>query len=99
MMTNSVKIGEKAKSLLDKAQARVTLSTGRKVSQQELLEAMIKFSANREDQFISEELEPSRPLTDRGAEALLEIPVDWVVETREEDIDAYLYDKRVPEEP
>lgn len=34
---------------------------------------------------------PRKPLSPSAMKALLEYPVDWGVETREEDIDAILY--------
>ena len=88
---SSVKLSEEAKTLLDKAQARVTLTTGRKITQQELLEAMIEFSARREDQFLEETVEHQTPLSTEEIEQLMKESTDWGVETKEEEIDKVLY--------
>jgi hypothetical protein len=56
----SVKLSDKES--IEKLQARVTLSKGKKVSQQELLEKCIHFSTDHFDEFIQEELDsPSLP--------------------------------------
>jgi len=88
---SSVKLSEEAKTLLDKTQARATLATGRKITQQELLEAMIEFSAGREDQFLEEAVEHQTPLSTEEIEQLMKEPTDWGVETKEEEIDKVLY--------
>jgi hypothetical protein len=90
-MSGSVKLSEEAKTLLDKAQARVTLATGRKITQQELLEAMIEFSSRREDQLIEETVENIGPLSSDELDQLMSEPTDWGVETREDEIDKTLY--------
>jgi hypothetical protein len=93
---SSVKLSEEAKTLLDKAQARVTLATGRKITQQELLEAMIEFSARREDQFLEETVDHQTPLSAEEIEQLMKESTDWGVETKEEEIDKILYSGDCP---
>lgn len=51
-MSTSIKIGEKAKRLLDTIQARITLATGRKYSQQELLDMIIESSDDYKEDII-----------------------------------------------
>lgn len=86
-----MKLSEEAKTLLDKAQARVTLAMGRKITQQELLEAMIEFSSRREDQLIEETVENIGPLSSDELDQLMSEPTDWGVETKEDEIDKKLY--------
>jgi hypothetical protein len=88
---SSVKLSDEAKTLLDKAQAKVTLATGRKITQQELLEAMIEFSTRREEQLIEEAVEHNTPFNEEEIDQLMMEPTDWGVETSEEDIDRILY--------
>ena len=90
-MSTSVKISGEGKSLLDRLQARLVIATGRKVSQQELLNALVKFSSEREDVLISYMAGVKLPLSTEEVEKLMKLRTDWGVETREEEIDIYLY--------
>ena len=90
-MSTSVKISGEGKSLLDRLQARLVIVTGRKVSQQELLNALVKFSSEREDVLISYMVGVKLPIPTEEVEKLMKLRTDWGVETREEEIDIYLY--------
>jgi hypothetical protein len=89
-MSTSIKISEKAKRVLDTLQARITLATGLKYSQQELLDIIIESSQEEEDEIIRR-LAKFRKLSDKEIDSLLKSSVDWQVKTREEEIDLYLY--------
>ena len=93
-MSTSVKISGDCKRLLDKLQARLVILKGRKISQQELLDTMVRLLAEREDELLSYMAGVSLPLSPREVEKLMELPTDWGVETSEEEIDIYLYGKR-----
>ena len=90
-MSTSVKISGEGKSLLDMLQARLVIATGRKVSQQELLEILVRLSSEREDVLISYMAGVKLPLPPEEVEKLMKLRTDWGVETREEEIDIYLY--------
>ena len=92
-MITSVKISEEGKRILDVLQAKLILATGKKVSQQELLDMIVKFSAEKEE-LIRLLAGVRLPLHPKDVEALLNMPTDWGVETREEEIDEYLYGHR-----
>lgn len=89
-MSTSIKISEKAKRVLDTLQARITLATGLKYSQQELLDIIIESSQEEEDEIIRR-LAKFRKLSDKEIDSLLKSSVDWQVKTKEEEIDLYLY--------
>ena len=93
-MSTSVKISGEGKRLLDKLQARIVIATGRKFYQQELLETLVRLSAEREDELISYLAGVSLPLLPEEVEKLMKLPAEWGVDTGEEEIDVYLYGGR-----
>jgi uncharacterized protein YqeY len=90
-MATSVKMSLEAKNLLDAVQARLVLTRSKKLSQQEILEAMVRFSAEREDELTRYLAGVTLPLTKKEAAAIMAVPVDWGVQTSEKDIDTLLY--------
>lgn len=48
-MTISIRISEEDKRALDALQAKIVLATGKKMLQQELLDMLLKFSAEQEE--------------------------------------------------
>ncbi|MGH9877955.1 MAG: hypothetical protein ACRD5H_09970 [Nitrososphaerales archaeon] len=88
-MSISIKISEKAKRVLDTIQARITLATGKKYSQQELLDMIIESSDDKDE--IIRRLTKVKPLSKKEIDALKKLSVDWGIHTKEEDIDLYLY--------
>lgn len=92
-MGSSIKVSEDAKKTLEALQAKIILATGTKIPQQRLLDTIIRFSADRIDQIMESTLE-SQPLPQSQIEALLNSPMDWGLETREEEIDTTLYGHR-----
>ncbi|MGQ9719219.1 MAG: hypothetical protein ACUVWK_05215 [Nitrososphaerales archaeon] len=93
-MSTSVKISEEGKRILDKLQAKLVLATGKKVSQQELLDMIMKFPAEKEEELIKLLAGVKLPLSPKDIEVLMNMPIDWGVETKEEEVDEYLYGKR-----
>ena len=89
-MSISIKISEKAKHLLDAIQARITLATGKKYSQQELLDMIIESSGDKKEEIIRR-LTKVQPLSKKEIDALKKLSVDWGIHTKEEDIDHKLY--------
>ena len=96
-MSASVKISLEGKRLLDILQARLVIATGKKVSQQELIEASVRLSAEREDELLRLMAGVRIPLPPDEVERLMTTPTDWGVETCEEEIDTSLYGRREAE--
>ena len=90
-MSTSVKMSEEGKRILDALQARLLLTTGKKISQRELLDTLVKFSAEWEDELVNLIVGVKLPLPPEEVEKLLKLPTDWGVRTKEEEIDMYLY--------
>lgn len=92
-MSTSVKISEESKRLLEAIQARIVLQTGIRFSQQEILERMVKSFEGREGELITLLGIVRLPLSSEEIERLMKIPEDWGIETKEEEIDHFLYRK------
>jgi len=93
-MSTSVKISGESKRLLDKLQAKLVITTGKKISQQELLDTLMRFSTEREDEFFGLITGVRLPLPPEEIKELMEAPTDWGVKTREEEIDIHLYGRK-----
>jgi len=93
-MSTSVKISSECKRLLDKLQARLIIAKGRKISQQELLDTVVRLSTEKEGELIKYMASVSLPLHPEEVERLMKLPTDWGVETGEEEIDKYLYGRK-----
>jgi len=93
-MSTSVKISSECKRLLDKLQARLIIAKGRKISQQELLDTVVRLSTEKEGELIKYMASVSLPLPPEEVERLMKLPTDWGVETGEEEIDKYLYGRK-----
>ncbi len=89
-MSTSIKISEKAKRVLDMIQAKITLATGRKYSQQELLDMIIESSDEDKEEMIRR-LTKFQHLSKKEIDSLNKLSVDWKIRTKEEEIDLYLY--------
>ncbi len=89
-----MKISKEGKRLLDKLQARFVIATGKKVSQQELLDTLVRLSTEREDDLFGLITGVRLPLPPEEIEELMKMPTDWGVETREEEIDIHLYARK-----
>lgn len=93
-MSTSVKLSEADKKKLDRLQALVTLKSGRKLSQQELLAALIKEALGRTDDIAQEAAGPHLPVSEADFEKAKALSRDWGVETSWKGIDEVLYGKR-----
>lgn len=93
-MATSVKMDERTKSRLEELQALVKLRTGRKVSQQELLDRMVDRAYESREEFVEsfEGDDKWEGLSEEEIERWLSGTTDWGEETSEEDIDEVLYD-------
>jgi hypothetical protein len=93
-MSTSVKLAEEDKKKLDKLQALVTLRSGRKLTQQELLSALIKDALAKSDEFAEVISGLKLPMNDEEFSRVRALASDWGVETRSEEIDEILYGPR-----
>ena len=93
-MATTVKLDPEAKRRLEKLQAMITVKSGKKLTQQELLDLLIKDGLQRSDEFAEEASGPGLPMADSRYEKLLSLASDWGVETSWEDIDEVLYGKK-----
>ena len=92
-MNTSVKMSAETKKLLDRLQAKLVLSTGKKPSQEELLDTIVRLSSEREEELLARVTGVRFPFSEREAEAVMKLPTDWGAVTREQDIDRVLYGK------
>lgn len=90
-MATAVRMDAETKDRLEELQALIKLETGRKVTQQELLERLVEHGLADRDAIVDAFRTPRLPLSDDEVEALLAGATDWGVETTEEEIDEILY--------
>lgn len=92
-MTTSVKMSEESKSRLEELQAIVKLETGRKVSQQEVLDRLVRRGYDSQEDFVASFEEPTLPLSEAERERYLSYTFSSGEPIDEEDIDRILYDE------
>jgi len=90
-MTTSVKLNDRDKEKLERLQALVTLRTGEKITQQELLRILIGEALLKGDEFLDRISEQRLPMPDEEYERTLSLVDDWRVETSWEDVERILY--------
>lgn len=94
-MSTSVKMADQTKSRLEELQAEIKLATGKKVTQQELLDRIVDRAYESKDDLV----EAFRPddewqgLQEDEIERWLSGTTDWGIETDEDEIDDILYGK------
>ncbi|QLG28917.1 hypothetical protein HUG10_15800 [Halorarum halophilum] len=90
-MATSVKLDEATKSRLERLQAEIRLETGRRVTQQAVLERLVDEAYASKEEFIDSFHETRVPLDADAQEAFHEGTVASGRQTDEEDIDELLY--------
>jgi hypothetical protein len=92
-MATSVKMDERTKSRLEELQALVKLATGRKVSQQELLDRLVEQAYDSREAFVEsfEEDDEWEGLGEEEIERWLSGTISSGSSIEEEDIDEVLY--------
>jgi hypothetical protein len=83
-MGATIKLSEDAKKTLETLQAKITQATGTKIPQRMLLDTIIRFSADHTDQILQMTHE-TQPLTQSQIDTIMQDPMDWDAETREEE--------------
>lgn len=93
MGTTSVKMDEETKSRLEEIQAEIKLETGRKVTQQELLDRIVSDAYGSRDDLVDSFRDEWAGLSEEEIERWLSGTTASNVETDEDDIDDVLYDE------
>lgn len=91
MGTTSVKMDEETKSRLEELQAEIKLETGRKVTQQELLDRIVSDAYGSRDDLVDSFRDEWEGLSEEEIERWLSGTSDWGFETTEAEIDDVLY--------
>ena len=90
-MATSVKLDEATKSRLERLQAEIRLETGRRVTQQAVLQRLVDEAYASKEEFIDSFRETRVPLEGDAHAAFHDGTVASGRETDEEDIDELLY--------
>lgn len=90
-MSTAVKMEEEAKSKLEELQAEIRLKTGKKITQQELLSALIESVVESRSEFIDSFRDGTPELSEAELEQFNQGQIASGVETDEDDIDDILY--------
>lgn len=90
-MSTSVKMDEETKSRLEELQARIKIETGEKVTQQELLHAIVEHALSTEHEVLDEFRETTVPASQEEIEEFHGGISSSGEETTEEDVDEVLY--------
>ena len=94
-MGTTVRVREEDKEKLERLRAMATLSSGRKISQERLLGALLDDALSHGESFLAESFGGSRPLSEKEFERVLNLVSDWGVETSSEEIDEVVYGRAI----
>ena len=94
-MGTTVRLREEDKEKLEGLRAMATLSSGRKISQERLLGALLDDALSHGESFLAESFGGSRPLSEKEFERVLSLVSDWGVETSSDEIDEVLYGRAI----
>jgi hypothetical protein len=90
-MATAVKMDEETKSKLEELQAEIKLKTGKKVTQQAILNRLIESAVQSRTEFIDGFRDGSDSLSTNEVEQFNEGMISSGVKTDEDDIDEILY--------
>lgn len=90
-MSTTIKVDSKVKSEIDKLQAKFTLKTGEKISQQELIRKIIEFVSIHEDEFQKDYMLDWIPPSEQEWSEIKNHVHDFGFKTSESTIDKELY--------
>ncbi len=90
-MGTTVRVRGEDKEKLERLRALATLSSGAKVTQEDLLGLLLDEALSRGEEFLAGAFGPKLPLSDAQFEKVMGLVEDWGVETSSEDIDKALY--------
>lgn len=86
-----MRVRDEDKEKLERLRAMATLASGQKVSQEELLGAVLDDALSHRESFVAETFGERKPLSGKEFEKLLGLVSDWGVETNAREIDEVLY--------
>ncbi len=89
-MTKSIKINDEMKREIEKLEAKILIKQNRKLTQQEILDKLLKFSLKFVDNIFGS-LEDSESFEDDYAWKMLEKPLKWGIKDASIEIDKYVY--------
>ncbi|MHA1650811.1 MAG: hypothetical protein ACTSYB_11505 [Candidatus Helarchaeota archaeon] len=89
-MTTTIKINDKLKREIEELRARLLITQHKKLTQQEILEKLIKFSLNFVENIFGS-LEETESFEEDYAWKMLEKPLKWGIKDASIEIDKYLY--------
>jgi hypothetical protein len=90
-MGTTVRVRDEDKEKLERLRAMVTLSSGKKVTQEQLLGTLLDDALSRGESFVTETFGPKLPLSDKDFAKIMGLISDWGVVTSSADIDRILY--------
>ncbi len=94
-MGTTVRLREEDKEKLERLRAMATLSSGRKISQERLLGALLDDALCHGESFLAKSFGGSRRLSEKEFERVLSLVSDWGVETSSDEIDEVLYGRAI----
>lgn len=90
-MSTSIKISEEDKETLERLQAFVTVRACRKMTQQEILSALVRDAYANSDEFLDKVIGTGESMSDEKYDKILLLIEDWGVETSWTELDQLLY--------
>ncbi len=90
-MGTTVRVRDEDKEKLERLRAMATLTSGAKVTQEDLLGLLLDEALSRGEQFLAGAFGPKLPLSNDQFEKVLGLVEDWGVQTSSEEIDQALY--------
>ena len=88
-MATSIKVRDTTKTDLEKLQANLFLKFGKKLSQQDLIDILVRFGAGNLEKLILEQ--KSNKISKDNLADIFKLSEDWGVETHPDDLDDILY--------
>ncbi len=85
-MSTTIKVSDETKQLLDRIQAKMTLTFHKKKTLSELVDIIIQLALKHEDELLQAEKLPSLE-----KDPAMKPPIDWGIETDASKIDEYIY--------
>jgi hypothetical protein len=90
-MGTTVRVRDEDKEKLERLRARAILSSGEKVTQEQLVGFLLDQALSRGESFLVDVFGPKLPLSDGEFEKVKGLIIDWGVETSSQDLDRTLY--------
>ena len=91
-MTTTIKIDDDTKSKFDKLQARILIETGKKLTQQEILELLLNHAEKGEEEIILKISGINFPPSQEDKKKILSLQTDFGFDTSKLDEDKIIYE-------